>query len=158
MIQRIQSVYLFLAFAACCLVFFLPFADFTLDAEKGYYYFTVLGLYTPGPDKIQVFNWLFALPLWLMNSLTAVLCLYILFQYKNRIQQLKLLRITVFINILFVGLIFYYASSLIEKKLGMTSHYKTGIIMPLISLVMEVLATQSIRKDERMVRSADRLR
>lgn len=158
MIQRIQSLYLLLAFIACVLTFFFPFADFVLNGDQGYYLFTVTGLRDTGPGHVQVFNWVFSLPLWAMNTLVGLLCIYIIFHFKDRITQLKLLRVNVFINLIFIGFVFYYASSLIENKLGMTPHYRIGIYFPLASILLQVLATRAIRKDEKLVRSADRLR
>ncbi|MHC1708011.1 MAG: DUF4293 domain-containing protein [Bacteroidales bacterium] len=158
MIQRIQSLYLFLAFVACLLTFFFPFADFVLNSEQGYFLFSLMGLIDSGPDRLQVFNWLFSLPLWSLNSFVGLMSLFIVFQYKNRVRQLKLLRINVFVNIILIGFIFYYAASLIENKLGMTPHYRAGIYFPLASIILQILATRAIRNDEKLVRSADRLR
>ena len=158
MLQRIQSVYLFLAFIALILTFFFPFADFALNGDQGYYLFTLTGLKDSGPEHVQVFNWIFSLPLWVLDTVAAIMCLMVIFNYKDRIKQLKLLRINIFVIIILVGFIFYYSSSLIENKLGMTPHYKAGIYFPLAAVVLQFLANRSIRKDEALVRSADRLR
>jgi hypothetical protein len=158
MLQRIQSLYLFLAFIACVLAFFIPVADFVLNSEQGYFLFSILGLKDAGPGHQQVFNWMFSFPLWSLNALVGILCLYIIFQYKNRIRQLKLLRINVLINIILIGFLFYYSASLIESKLGMTPHYRAGIYFPLAAVLLQIMATRGIRHDEKLVRSADRLR
>lgn len=158
MLQRIQSLYLFLAFVACVLTFFFPFADFAQGGDQAYYLFKLTGLIDSKPPYLQVFNWVFNLPLWSTNTAVGIICIYVLFQYKNRIRQLKLLRISVFINIILVGFIFYYSTSLIENKLAMTPHYRAGIYFPLAAILLQILANRGIRKDEALVRSADRLR
>ncbi|MCX6270117.1 MAG: DUF4293 domain-containing protein [Bacteroidetes bacterium] len=158
MLQRIQSVFLLLACLACILTFFFPFAEFFSDL--GYYRFTLTGFKHISPEPVAVFSWFFAFPLCLLNSVLIVMTGYILSLYKNRVRQLKLLRISVFINIILVGLIFYYAHSLIEQKLGLSPVYtkSIGIYFPLVSIIFQILANRSIRKDEMLVRSADRLR
>lgn len=158
MLQRIQSLFLFLAFTLCVLAFFFPFADFVLDGEMGYYFFSLTGLRDAGPGQAHLFNWVFSLPLWLLNSMAGFLCIYIIFQYKNRAHQLKMLRISILITILLIGFIFYYAASLIEKKLGMTPHYRMGIYFPLLAVLFQILANRAISRDDKLVRSADRLR
>ncbi len=158
MLQRIQSVYLFLAFAGLILTFFFPFASFYSDLA--YYRFSITGFHHIHPDPTPVFNWLFAFPLWLLDLVTAVMLLTITFSYRDRIRQLKLLRISLLINIVFIALVFYYAEYLIEQKLGLSPHYRgsTGLYFPIAAVFFQILATRAIRKDETLVRSANRLR
>jgi len=49
---------------------------------------------------------------------------------------------------------------MIEKKINIIPNYldSIGIYLPLIALVFMVMANRAIKRDEKLVRSADRLR
>ena len=63
-------------------------------------------------------------------------------------------------NVMLIGLIFFVFSPLIGRTLNATVDYSAdaGIYFPLVALLMLILANRSIMKDEKLVRSADRLR
>ena len=79
-----------------------------------------------------------------------------IFMYKNRRRQILLNNISIFINALLIGLLVYW---LLNLPGGMDFPEK-GIepIFPLISIVFLFLANKNIRRDERLVKSVDRLR
>jgi len=76
--------------------------------------------------------------------------------YKNRGRQILLNNISIVINALLIGLLVYW---LLNLPGGMDFPEK-GIepIFPLISIVCLVLANIYIKKDDRLVKSVDRLR
>jgi hypothetical protein len=69
-----------------------------------------------------------------------------------------MIRFTLLINILYIGLLFFYTNILLERNLGVTTDYDFGSYFPVIVLVMVLLAKRGIEKDEKLVRSMDRLR
>jgi positive regulator of sigma E activity len=89
--------------------------------------------------------------------LIILLAFITLFQYKRRIFQVRLNLLNILLNVLLIGGIFYYASML-ETASGATADYKIATVFPLLSLVMIFLANHYIRKDEKLIRSANRLR
>jgi hypothetical protein len=88
--------------------------------------------------------------------LSAVLALVSLFLFKNRKTQIVINRLNIILNFLLLGLIVYQLQTLS----GETSVSEKGIgsFLPLIVVVLLSLATKAILKDERLVKSADRLR
>lgn len=156
MIQRIQSLYLVLALVACILTFFFPFASYISDLA--YYQLTLTGFKHISPDPTPAFSSFFTLPLLGLHLVAGFLILFVLVSYKNRLKQLKILRFTFLFCILYIGLLFFYTNFLIEKKLGIISHYNTGSYFPLIMLAFIMLANRAIGKDEKLIRSMDRLR
>jgi len=95
----------------------------------------------------------------LINISTVVLILVGLlsvFSYKNRKRQILLNNISLIINALLVGLLIYWLLNLP----GGISVPEKGIepIFPFISMICLLLANVYIKKDERLVKSVDRLR
>ena len=156
MIQRIQSLYLALALLAGIITFFFPFASYLSDLA--YYKLTLTGFNDVTPGAAQAFSSLFTLPLLGIHLVVAGLALYVLLAYKNRTKQLKFLKFAFILCIIYIGVLFLYTNVLIEKKLGVVTHYETGSYFPLIMLVFIILANRAIGKDDKLVRSMDRLR
>lgn len=161
MIQRIQTVYLTLAFAAMALLFAFPLAQFF--AENGAYVFSVTGLKNMvplAPGEMPVFRSVIFLPIVIVAVAIGLLDLYTIFQYKNRALQVKLTNIAVLLTIAFIMGIFFLYIPFIEKKINIVPDYRKafGIYLPLVALVFEVMANRAIKRDEKLVRSADRLR
>lgn len=78
------------------------------------------------------------------------------FSFKNRKRQILLNNISLIINALLVGLLIYWLLNLS----GGIQFPEKGIepIFPFISVICLLLANVYIRKDERLVKSVDRLR
>ncbi|NVN95208.1 MAG: DUF4293 domain-containing protein [Bacteroidetes bacterium] len=147
MLQRIQTVYLMLAFIASALLFTkLPIAIFPFP-NGGDIPFIILG-------KYEVIN---ILPLILLNGALALLCFISVCLYGNRPLQFRLTMIGFLINVIFIIAIFFTADNM-QNQVKVEAQYKLGAILPLISMVLLILASKAIRKDEKLVKAADRLR
>jgi amino acid transporter len=158
MIQRIQTLYLSLAFIAIALLFAFPLAQFF--AEKGAYVFSITGLKNMVPGDPDAFSPMIFLPLIIVAVGIAILDLFTIFQYKNRSFQVKLTNIGVLAAIALILGIFFIYIPMIEKKINIVPDYRKafGIYLPLVALVFMVMANRAIKRDEKLVRSADRLR
>ena len=158
MIQRIQTLFLALAFLASLFLFFLPFANVLTDLY--YYKLFVYGFEDTNQNAESRFTFTTVLPLLLLNIFTAGFALVSIFLYKNRMQQVRFVRLGIFTDIILIGLIFFIYARIVENKLGETPNYldEAGIYFPLIVLIFLILANRFIVKDERLVRSIDRLR
>lgn len=137
MIQRIQTVYLFLAFLAMGVMPFL----FPLETD-------------PSGNK-QVFFTEFVTDMVLFLG-SAALSLVTIFLYHNRKLQFVLCRLNIILNLILLGL-FVYHSLTVSGEVA-TSEKGIGMFMPIFSIVFLVLANRAIKKDEDLVKSADRLR
>jgi ABC-type polysaccharide transport system permease subunit len=58
-----------------------------------------------------------------------------------------------------MGIFFFYIP-MIEKKISIVPDYSKafGIYLPLVALVFLIMANRAIKRDDKLVRSADRLR
>ena len=129
MLQRIQSVWIFLSILGA------------------------IFLFVTGQD----FSLLPSVPLILI--LCAVLILvgfFSILSYKNRKRQILLNNISIFRNALLLGLLAYWLLNLS----GGIQFPEKGIepIFPLISMISLLIANVFIKKDDRLVKSVDRLR
>jgi len=158
MIQRIQTVYLSLAIIALSLVFAFPLAQFF--AENGAYVFSITGLKNMVPGEPPAFQPMVFLPIVIVIAGIALLDLFTIFQYKNRELQVKLTNIAVLFTIALIMGIFFLYIPMIEKKINIIPDYRKayGIYLPLVALVFQVMANRAIKRDDKLVRSADRLR
>ena len=94
-----------------------------------------------------------------INSSTVILILFgvlSIFNFKNRKRQILLNTISIIINALLIGLLVYWLLNLS----GGIHFPEKGIepVFPLLSVICLLLANVYIRKDERLVKSVDRLR
>ncbi|WP_288376141.1 DUF4293 domain-containing protein [uncultured Chryseobacterium sp.] len=79
-----------------------------------------------------------------------------IFSFKNRKRQILLNTVSIIINVLLIGVLAYWLLNLS----GGIHFPEKGIepIFPLIAVICLLIANVYIRKDERLVKSVDRLR
>lgn len=149
MIQRIQTVFLLLAAAALGGQFALPY------------------LQTPAEDPARALpaltdgalNPLDNPGLLGLTALGALISLIAIFLFKNRPLQAKLALLAVLVGVLLLVLaVFVTKTTLDQTPSGGSAHFALGLAMPLLAPLFNWLAARSIRKDESLVRSMDRLR
>ena len=95
----------------------------------------------------------------ILAVIIAILAGFSLFSYKKRVRQMKM----GIVNILLIGILFlliYYYIMEADKTLvkPLYGEYKIGFFLPIVALVANVIAYYYIKKDEDLVRSADRIR
>ncbi len=155
MIQRIQTVYLFLVAVITVLMFFIPFAIVTNGDVM--YKFMACGLRDAVTNQFAVGY--MVLPILLCVNLLA--SFVTIFLFKKRMLQI---RISIFNAILFVLLYIviggtFYFDFLME---GTFENYATSLgyslILPLVNIILTILAIRAIGADEALVRSVDRIR
>ncbi len=88
--------------------------------------------------------------------ISAALSLFSIFLYKNRQNQFVIGRLNIISNLILLGLFVYESLSVSgEAKASMKG---IEVFLPAVSIVFLVLANKAIKKDEDLVKSADRLR
>jgi len=147
MLQRIQTVYLLIAALLLGMLFLYPLADLSVGSEI--YRFSIEGIFK-GTEK--VFN---GLPLFIFLSLIMLLHLYVIFSFKKRIRQMRVLGFTIILLVGLFGLFFYFAYAGFE---GATVSFKIPVVFPVVAAILDYLAIRNIGKDEALIRSIDRLR
>jgi hypothetical protein len=152
MLQRIQSVYLFVVAALMVAMTFLPLATLQRDSEC--YTFDVFGLTACTPGAAE-----YVYPVWGLFVLTAIIALLsvvTILLYKKRILQIRL---CVFNGILMIGFYVFFSFLLyMLKQNGLSASVRIALSFPLISLILDYLAIRNIGADETLVRSMERLR
>jgi hypothetical protein len=158
MIQRIQTVYLFLAAACSIALFFFPVASFLSDLT--YQKFFITGLENMVPASASALGNSFVWPLAGVGVIMVVMALAGILTYKKRSLQLRFVMFGILSTVMMIAGIFFLYAPLIEKKLSIVPDYSggIGIYFPLIALVLFILANRAIRRDEKLVKSLDRLR
>lgn len=164
MIQRVQSVYLFVAAIFCALMFAftlweaqIPPSGSSVTKPEKTYQLDVFFLSQHQNGQMQVLHntwWLAAI-----SGLTAAMAMGAVFLYTNRLLQIKIARLCILLLAVQIVLIFYHiyeAKDIIGE--GHSEFYDAGIYFPVGAIVFLFLSGRAIMKDERMVRAADRLR
>ena len=156
MLQRIQTVYLALGSIIMGLQGTLSMAIF-FGSNKSYK-MTVFGV----QPKTEV---AFTIPAWTLGALGVLLVvamIYALLQFKNRPLQMRVIRIVNLMLFAHIILGFYmvndYSGVLRNNGFEHSLEYGFGLIVPLLAVVFTMLASKAIKKDDELIRSADRLR
>lgn len=89
-------------------------------------------------------------------ALAVILIMVSIFQYKKRQLQFVLNRLAILLNFVLLGVFVFRALSVSGETL--VSEKGIALFVPIISIVFLVLANKAIRRDEELVKSADRLR
>ncbi len=148
MIQRKQSLFLLVVAIIAIIQFFLPFQTFTA-VDKSYPICLMPGCNA----EVIGSNIYYAL---IFNVVILILSIAIIFLYKNRVLQYKLANLLVVFNMFLVGL--FFILSYTKEGAPEAISYQIGSFLPIISAVFAYLAAHFIKKDEQLVRSADRIR
>jgi len=139
MIQRIQTVWLFLAVLFAALTYKFPFYTGNII----------------GKDNVQRYEKLVASSNYILLILTAGFIAgttAIIFMYKSRKQQLWLTVIAACLSILNLVIYFYEVKKFSSGNMSLTS------VLAFAIPVLLILAANGIRKDEKLIKSLDRLR
>ena len=152
MIQRIQSVWLLLAAITISCLLFVPMVTATIGNTN--YYVIASGLYQKvGNNTTQLES---STPLMLSAIASALICLVNIFNFNNRKRQKFITRI---VSILIIGLSFLCSQFAQKIPGGLESaNYNIGMFLPIIAIIFCLLAVRGINADDKLIRSADRLR
>jgi ABC-type multidrug transport system permease subunit len=155
MLQRIQSIWLLLAAVTLILMLVLPIATKEIKGAESEIYTN--GLHQKFEDNngsslgIEPF-----FPLLITNIAVAALAFINIFNFKRRSLQK---RIIIFTIVAIGGFAFW--CSVYAKKIpgGLDgASFGVGAYLPALAILFCVLAIFGINKDERLIRSAERLR
>jgi len=157
MIQRIQSLYLFVASVMMLMLFFFPIADFWGEIS---YRLSITAFGDFSVEATSPFSGYFTWPLLAFTLVLIILPVVALILFKYRRKQLVLIRLSLAFLIVFLILVFFYYIPTIEGRVGIQADYLSpkGMFFPLAALVFIILAQRGVMKDERIIRSMDRIR
>lgn len=140
MIQRQQTLWLLLATAASVLTFFFPFATGeeavantdmikTTEVIAGSNFFTLI-----------------------LTAISAGLAFVTIFMFKDRKMQMRLTLLGIVVSIITLAQYILNMSKLTSSTPALWS------ILPVLVIISFFMAFKNIRKDEKLVRSLDKLR
>jgi len=152
MLQRRQSFYLFIVFILSIILYTGPLAF--VSQEIGGLYLKHSGVYDLSGERLEVATW----PLTVMISISLVLSFFTIFSYLNRPRQMRLTIFQMFFNLGLIALALYYVAYIKHNYHGIKFLFEWRIVIPPIMLVLLILAFRGIRKDELLVKAADRIR
>jgi membrane protease YdiL (CAAX protease family) len=151
MIQRIQSIWLLLASITIACLLFIPMVTATVGTTE--YKVLADGLYQSGDGARKLES---SLPLLISVIAVSLMAIVNIFNFKNRTTQKRFIMGNI---VLIIGLSFW--CSVYAKKIpgGLESaNYGIGMFLPVIAIIFCVLAMRGINNDEKLLKSADRLR
>ncbi|MGZ3884807.1 MAG: DUF4293 domain-containing protein [Bacteroidia bacterium] len=149
MIQRVQSLFLAAIVVLSALLMFLPFQEI-ISGDKHYLLYLM-----PGCLKEIVRPFIY-LPV-IVNIVVALLSLACIFMYKNRQLQMRLCQVILALSAVMISALLAFRYVSFETGTYTVNHLPASVV-PVLNVVFAFLARRSIKKDEELVRSADRIR
>lgn len=156
MIQRIQSLYLLIVTILMVVATLTPIATILVDGRE--VVFSPFSL-TAGEEQLA------SLPVWLgiLLILSALVPFITIFLYKRRQLQIRLCGVeaVLLLGDILLGAAYLYVLCNDVFENTTWSHLTLsfgGIVCPIVSIILVLLAGRAIFQDELLVRAADRIR
>ena len=142
MIQRKQSLWLFLVALL----------------NAGVFYFSVYKYEIPGVGEklIRVAD---NYPLLIIAVVITLLPLVTIFMFRNRKQQMRMIAYNLVAESAFITAALAMVSKLDKQTPPpVNGSYWIGAVLPIVAIVFLIMAMIGVRKDDKLVKSVDRLR
>ncbi|HEY9543410.1 DUF4293 domain-containing protein [Prevotella sp.] len=151
MIQRKQTLYLFLAAILSLACLFIPLGK---QIPEGMGLPAVL--YNIGIKNPQGAINFIASPLFVLLATSVLLAVYAIFQFRKRMFQAKLCLMNICIYVVWCA----YFAFVVASQMMASGNFKAniGVCMPLLALIFTVMARRGVLADEKLVKSMDRIR
>ena len=155
MLQRIQSIYLLFAALVIAALFVFPLVhDVYVNGQSVTVKVTGIYAYTNGvAQQIQAF-----VPLAIATVVVALIPVAIIFMYGDHKKQVMLCYGAMVVILAYS----YWVSTTVKNAIDGANldmpNYGIGIILLSLAIFLIIFAQKAIQKDEKLVRSADRLR
>lgn len=156
MIQRIQTVYLGIVAILLALPVVLEVSLASLTIEEGVYNLSpvTVSWISDGVSDTVFGSYSIAAAF----GLSLFLTIYAILQFKNRKFQMRLIQLAMLLQPIIGAIVFVYADKMAELSEGASVSYSPVIAVLLVNVLLYFLALQGVKKDDALVRSADRLR
>ncbi len=150
MLQRVQTVFLFIITALSVLLAIVPFQKVST--------YEITFLVSVKPDTVPGMTKSLILFPVIINHLIAVLALITIFLFKNRKMQMKLCTVIALVSVLLTALLYVFNYVEVQNSNDSVTSFYIGSYFPIAMIVFSILSRIYIKKDEELVRSADRIR
>lgn len=153
MIQRMQSIYLFLASLAIFALYLFP-----LLHSAGIPPMTIMvtGSYIEGAGLKAMTSHFVALSA--VTAIIGLIPLVIIFLFRNRRQQIALCWSTILVIVGYSFWMTQMAKSVIGDGVIKVGNFGIGVLLCPVAIVLLIAAAKAIQRDEKLIKSADRLR
>lgn len=141
MIQRVQTIWLLLAAIAGFLTTQVPLYAGTIVGEvvKKYY----------ATENLLLFA---------VTIIASLFALIAIFLFKNRKNQMKFTGFGILMSVILIALEVWQIGSFEQSNGILKGSYYWGALLPIAMTIFFILAASNIRKDNKLVKSLDRLR
>ena len=169
MIQRVQSIFMLTALISMATMLFFPVWEQSYtNTKKGNNQreYAIMDTFTLRYEWINIKNGerkllrtKDVLPISIGALLSSIIMLISVFQYKNRMRQIKLNTLfSLIVGCIIVGIVFYTTKGNLFFDTQLQGNYLIGFYLPVLALLNNFLANRYIHKDEKLVQSANRIR
>jgi hypothetical protein len=141
MIQRIQSVWLLVAAIVMASLFYFPTYEYTGGSKPPL---------TIGEDFLAI----------IMTAVSIGLSLFTIFNFKKRKQQIGLTWLNILLCLGLQVWLVVRVNNITTSgpDISIPGHYWIGLFIPFVTIILLFLAKAGMNKDEKLVKSLDRLR
>ena len=152
MIQRIQSIFLFVSLCFTGSMFFVPVAELVYETGEILafdftgFYITEAGTTTCISNQYSIMT--FGILICALNFIT-------IFMYRSRLLQIRLCIYNILLLAGLLGVTFFVLYSVPNVQ---SVSFRLPVVFPVIAIILYYLAFRSIRRDELMVQALSRLR
>lgn len=147
MIQRIQSIYLFLAGGAALALFAFAFVNVSGDTSS-------IAAFSDGDFDIND-----NIALMVLAIAAGAVAILNIFLFNNRKLQTKIGSLVILLNVVLAALAGFFLYQTMGTAANVEVAPNAGFGMPVLSIIFAFLANRNINKDEKLVKSAyNRLR
>lgn len=159
MIQRIQTVFMFLVAVAMVLVLIFPIWHQVNPGQTQMATLTAWSLTTVDVASGEVVESSSKITIAILAFISMGLALFSIFQYKNRTRQMFVNMMNSLAMVINVGIIIWFSHNANEAiNPQVNGAFVLGFWAIFAGMIMNLLANRFIRKDEMLVRSVDRIR
>ncbi len=155
MLQRVQTIWLFFATASIFSLFLFPYLQ-VLNADGSAKAIKVTGVYENIAGQVvqtQPF-----LGLTIATVILGLIPFLIIFYYKNRKRQIMICYFAIAAILGYAFWLVQTAKQVLGNITLRTENYGIGVLLPSIAILFLILALRGIKNDEKLIKSADRLR
>lgn len=152
MIQRIQSFYLLVIVVLFGVLLFTPLIDFSQEGRV--FILNYQGIVAAEDPSQVILN---TILLTALEGVVMLLAFISIFLFKNRLLQIRLTIANIVLMIGFYAMLFVYVY-VAKTSVGLDFHLRMPVVFPLVGIILSWLAVRAIGKDERLVRSLNRIR
>ncbi len=157
MLQRIQTLFLAIVVVGMVGMISLPIWEkIAVDANQSVQLTALRLTHTTGNSSMITPTWYLAL----LGALIAGVALFAIFQYKNRLLQSGLCAVNSILMTIIMGLVMYFIFGKAKKLFDVSASgdFSFGFYSLIVAMLANVLANRIIRRDEKFVRSQERMR